>query len=76
MVTDYLFLFAMVDERSQGINAASNLDTLVAVGAGSIGAAFLINLLLTCYVLFRERRRRDFAKVRNGVCLFVCLASV
>ena len=75
VITDYLFLFSLIDERKRGAEAAavaavtasepatSNLLALIIVSAGSIGAAFVINLLLTSFILLRERRRPDFAKV-------------
>ena len=63
VITDYIFLFSIVDESNNGLNPPSNIDVLIAIGAGSVGAAFLINLLLTAYILLRERRRPDFAKV-------------
>ena len=66
VITDYIFLFAMVDESNNGLNPPSNIDVLIAIGAGSVGAAFLINLLLTAYILLRERRRPAFAKVGTG----------
>lgn len=64
VITDYLFLFSLVDQRNNSaVEEADGLGTLIAIGAGSIGAAFMINLLLTCYVLLRERRQPAFAKV-------------
>ena len=68
VITDYIFLFTMVDESNNGLNPASNIDVLIAIGAGSIGAAFVINLLLTAYILLRERRRPAFAKVEQDFC--------
>ena len=66
VITDYIFLFTMVNESNNGFNPASNIDVLIAIGAGSIGAAFLINLLLTAYIMLCERRQPAFAKVGTG----------
>lgn len=49
-------------ERS-GTPGVTDLTALITVGAGSIGASLLINLLLTAFILLRERRRTAFAKV-------------
>ena len=62
MITDYLFLFALLDES----DADGELSTLILVSAASLGAAFVINLLLTAFVLLRQRRNPIFAKVCHG----------
>ena len=55
-------------ERSD-LPDGTDLTTLITISAGSIGASFLVNLLLTAFVLLRERRRAEFAKV-GPHCLF------
>ena len=62
VITDYLFLVSMID-RKQEVAPPPLLSTLIVVSIGSLGAAFMINLLLTAFVLLRERRRPVFAKV-------------
>ena len=62
VITDYIFLLSLI-EQNEGRADGDSLATLIVLGAGSIGAAFLINLLLTAFVLLRERRRPAFAKV-------------
>ena len=73
VITDYIFLLSLIEEN-EGRADGNGLGTLIVLGAGSVGAAFLINLLLTAFILLRERRRPAFAKV--CVCACACVAFV
>ena len=84
IMTDYLFLFTLMgaassvgadgsaDLGSESAPASSSIDpaTLVIVSIASLGGTFVVNVILTAFVLIRERRRTAFAKVSMPMFFF------